>query len=350
MAGVSPATVSRVLNNPEYHCADPKKREKIWEAAMKLNYVPNEAARSLKKGKTISQDKTYYIHVLMTRMEQGQPDPFFAELLRIVESEIHKNGCILSKVWYMSVFFHDKKCRLSQLNQIIDDLYEETDGKSDGLIVIGRCNKEALKKLKNKFRNVVSVTRNSTHNEVDEVTCDGNKIAQTAVEHLLSLGHRDIGYVGDCHDESRYMGYLDTLKNNEIQPVSEYIMESKQTEAAGFEAMEKILASGNIPTGIYCANDIVAIGMLKALAKVRKRYIAISIISSDNIEQAQFSNPMLTTVALPKKEMGKFAVYLLLDRIAGNHSATVSMKVEGELIKRSSCMNVNDGIWSDYSI
>lgn len=66
--GVSPATVSRVLNNPNYRCSTPGLRDKIWKAAMELNYVPNEAARNLKMGAATKNDKTYYVNVLMTRM------------------------------------------------------------------------------------------------------------------------------------------------------------------------------------------------------------------------------------------------------------------------------------------
>lgn len=77
IAGVSPATVSRVLNNPEYHCTDPKARERIWKAVKQLNYVPNEAARNLKKGDKKESRKTHYIQILMTRTDRGQTDLFF---------------------------------------------------------------------------------------------------------------------------------------------------------------------------------------------------------------------------------------------------------------------------------
>ena len=267
MAGTSPATVSRILNNPEYHCTDPAIRDKVWKAAMELNYVPNEAARNLKRGTKASQDKVRYIQVLMTRTEQSNTDPFFTEVLRVVESEIHRKSCILSHVWYMSVFSNDKQCRLNNPNHLVEDLYQETEGKSDGLIVIGRCNKEALRYLKQRFKNLVSINRNSTNREIDEVTCDGRKIATTAVEYLVEKGHNDIGYVGECHGESRYKGYVDTLMRHELELNPAYIFETKQTEKAGFEIMEKILKSDDIPTAIYCANDITAIGMLKALEK-----------------------------------------------------------------------------------
>ncbi|MCD7824620.1 MAG: LacI family transcriptional regulator [Clostridiaceae bacterium] len=335
--GVSAATVSRVLNNPEYRCSVPDLRDKIWEAAIAQNYVPNEAARNLKMGITPENGQTYYINVLMTRMDASQSDPFFTEVLRVVESEIHKKLCILSKVWYMPFFSNDRKCRTIDLDQRIREMYEETGGKNDGLVIIGKCNQKALKKLNAIYKNVVSINRNSTNYEVDEVLCDGKKIASMAIEHLIMLGHRRIGYVGEKHDEARYNGYLETLGKHEINLEPDYVFETKQTEAEGFECMEKLLQSENCPTGIYCANDITAVGMLKCLDKFKSRYYMPSIISSDDIEQAQNTRPMLTTVRLPKDEMGKFAMYLLLDRIQGGHKGVVRTEMEGKLMIRNSC-------------
>lgn len=349
-AGVSPATVSRVLNNPNYKCSVSGLRDKIWKTAIEMNYVPNEAARNLKRGVSAKQEKTWYINILMTRTDSSQTDPFFSELLRVIESEIHDKNCILSKVWYMSVFSDDRKCRRENLDRLIDEMYGEVEGKRDGLIIIGRCNKEALKKLNKKYKSVVSVNRNSTNYEVDEVLCDGKKIASAAVEYLISLGHKNIGYVGQCHSEDRYNGYLETLKRHDLDVIPEYVIETKQTEAEGYEAMEKFLQSDDMPTGIYCANDISAIGMLKCLNKFRNRYYMPSIISSDDIQEAQFTKPMLTTVSLPKEDMGKFALYLLLDRLKGEHSGVVRMELEGRLVIRNSCSSVEDSMWSDYCI
>ena len=341
-AGVSPATVSRVLNNPNYKCSVSGLRDKIWKTAIEMNYVPNEAARNLKKGVSAKQEKTWYINILMTRTDSSTTDPFFAELLRVIESEIHDKNCILSKVWYMSVFSDDRKCRRENLDRLIDGMYDEVEGKRDGLIIIGRCNKEALKKLNKKYKSVVSVNRNSTNYEVDEVLCDGKKIAAAAVEYLISLGHKNIGYIGQCHSEDRYNGYLETLKKHDLDVIPEYVIETKQTEAEGYEAMEKFFQSDDMPTGIYCANDISAIGMLKCLNKFRNRYYMPSIISSDDIQEAQFTRPMLTTVSLPKEDMGKFALYLLLDRLKGGHSGIVRMELEGRLMIRNSCSSVED--------
>lgn len=296
--GVSTATVSRVLNNPNYRCSSPELRDKIWKAAIELNYTPNAAARSLKKGDTLGMEKTYYIHVLVTRMNDSQSDPFFRELLRVIESEIHNQACILSKVWYQSLFSNDKKCRTGNLDRVIDEMYDGKSGKCDGLIVLGKCNKLAVEKLNRRYKNVVLVNRNAAGCEAEE----------------------------------------------------EYIIETGQTEAEGYDAMLQFLQSDNAPTGIYCANDITAVGMLKCLNKYKNSYYTPSIIASDDIEEAQNTKPMLTTVRLPKEEMGKFAMYLLLDRLRGGHKGAVHMELEGKLMVRESCTQADESRWCDYYI
>lgn len=311
--------------------------------------MPNESARNLKMGKQADREHTCYISVLITRTEEARTDPFFTELLRVIESEIHNHMCILSNVWYKPLFSDNRECRRSDLNGIIRAMYEKVEN-SDGLIVIGKCNKDALKKLIQIFKNVVSVNRNSTNYEVDEVLCDGEKIASIAVEHLISLGHRNIAYVGACHNESRYRGYQETLGRHGIDLEPENVVETRQTEAEGYKCMEKWLQSGSYPSAVYCANDITAIGMLKCLNRYKRLYYIPSIIASDDIEMAQDIRPMLTTVRLPKDVMGKFALYLLLDRIRGGHKGVVRMELEGQLIVRSSCADASQEVWSDYCI
>jgi DNA-binding LacI/PurR family transcriptional regulator len=75
-----------------------------------------------------------------------------------------------------------------------------------------------------------------------------------------------------------------------------------------------------------------------------------SIISSDDIDEAQYTKPMLTTVRLPREEMGKFALNLLVDRMRGGHKSVVKMELEGKLIIRDSCASVEESRWSDYVI
>ena len=101
----------------------------------------------------------------------------------------------------------------------------------------------------------------------------------------------------------------------------EYVIETYQTEKEGFQTMQKFLKLKEPPTGIYCANDITAIGMLKCLNRYSSILYRPSIISCDDIEEGQFIKPMLSTVQLPKENMARFALFVLLDRIRGEAAA-----------------------------
>ena len=232
----------------------------------------------------------------------------------------------------------------------MEQMQQEAVQKADGLIVIGKCNKEALLEMKQHYHSVVCVNRNATSGITDEVVCDGRKIAQMAVEYLIGLGHQKIGYVGACGTNARYQGYLQTLREHDIEVEPEFIMKTRQTEVEGFKMMERLLESEERPTAIYCANDISAVGMLKCMANNKKCGYTPSIIGNDDIEAAQDTKPMLTTVRLPRDEMGKFAMYLLLDHLRGGHRSAVKMELEGQLLIRNSCIRVNDSSWSDYCI
>lgn len=339
IAGVSYSTVSRVLGNPEYKCSDEAVRERILAAARELNYIPNEAARNLKLG--IKNEHTpYRISILVTRTESAGIDPFFREITRMDESEIHKNMCILSLIQYQP--------ELSGGAEIsAEDMFS---GGSDGLIIIGKCSPSAIRSLKKYFKAVVSLNRNSTNYETDEVICDGAKIAALAVEHLISLGHRKVGYIGDCHNESRFKGYRETLFKYNLDYDIDFVIETRQGEEQGYEIMERLMQQKNVPTGIYCANDITAVGMLNALSKYKNRYYTPSIISSDDIDEAQYTKPMLMTVRLPKKDMAKFALYLLLDRLKGGHKTFARVELEGTLVIRESCSQASGAMDCEYYI
>ena len=171
-----------------------------------------------------------------------------------------------------------------------------------------------------------------------------------AVEYLIGLGHRKIGYVGDCHNESRFKGYQDTLFQYGIDMDISFVIEVEHTEAEGYAVMERLIQRGDAPTAIYCANDMIAIGMLKCLNKYKNRYYVPSIISSDDIEEAQYTRPMLTTVCLPMEEMVMFALYLLIDRLSGGHKGIVRTELEGKLMIRESCTLVENANRMEYYI
>ena len=352
-AGVSASTVSRVLNNPGYRCASPELRDTIWRIAREMNYLPNEAARSLKmgSGKDGASAAPLRVDVIVTRASQRQADPFFGELLRIIETETHSQRCLISQLWYLSSLNARKGVRAGATERELATVLGSGVDRGDGLIVIGKSSEAVLSRLVEAYSgNVVSVGRNSCAYLCDEVLCDGEKIARLAVGRLVELGHRQIGYAGDCHNESRYRGYQRTLLERGLDVGVGSVIECEHTEEAGYAAMERLMQADDAPTAIYCATDAIAIGMLRSLSDRRSRYYSPSIIASDDIEAAQYANPALTTVALPKRDMGRFALRLLVDRLAGGHSSCVRMELQGRLVVRASCSGPADAHGYNYVI
>ena len=335
-AGVSTATVSRVLNDPNYRCAKPETREAIWRIAMEMNYTPDEHARGLKLRE--APVKTAFFQALMTRAgAESENDPFFRELLRCVETEIAARHCVLCDIQYRAELSDDKRCARMDVPAQVRRMREAAGERCDGIIVIGKCNANVLRELRRQYGNVVSVSRNSTGYAVDEVLCDGEKVAALAVEHVLELGHRRIGYVGACRNESRYRGYLATLGAHGLDLIPGYVVETRQTEEEGYRAMRAFLQLDDAPTAVYCANDLTALGALRCLGEMRQLRVRPSVVASDDIEAAQACTPSLTTVRVPKREMAHLAVRLLLDRMRGGHAGPVRVEVEGTLVQRESC-------------
>ena len=320
MVGVSPSTVSRVLNNTVPTCASTELKERIWEAAHTLQYVPNTEARNLKMGKRETV-KSYRIAVILTRFGFLDKDPFFRELFQSIEEALLTQSCVLQMV--------------SNAGDVDFSALEKTAG----TIVLGRCSDDFLARLKHYTRNIVGVDRNPTDYKMDEIICNGKTAAVKAMEYLLSLGHQKIGYIGDCSFEARYVGYCETLIKENIPINYHYIQSTDQTYESGYQAMLELQKQDM--TAVFCANDITALGAMQAMTdtvsqkKEKKR--SVSVISIDNIAAAMTAAPRLTTVDIPKEEMGRMAVTILLDRISHRHSEYLRVEFPCKIIERESC-------------
>lgn len=317
MVGVSPSTVSRVLNNTVSSCASPELKEKIWQAAHSLNYIPNSNARNLKKGLG-NPVRSYKISIIMARFHTLDSDPFFGELFQVIKESLFANSCTLHSM------LNTEQTDFSSLNEV------------DGIIILGRCPNELLSTLKKYTQNIVGIDRNPTDYTMDEIICNGKTAAKKAIEYLLSLGHTQIGYIGDCSFESRYIGYCETMIAHNIPLNYDYICSTNQTLDSGYQAMHTLLKQDI--TAVFCANDISALGALHALNESDKR--KTSVISIDNISLAQTSIPPLTTVNIPKEDMGRMAVTILLDRIRHKHSEYLRVEFPCKIFERESCYPV----------
>ncbi len=320
--GTSISTVSRVLNHPDYSCKDPALSDAIWQAAKDLHYLPNSAARELRMG--ISPvESPFMTDIFLTRFESMEQDHFFLELFQCIKEELLRQQCLLGDM----------------LNPMdILALGEMISRKKDtGLIILGKCPEELLPRLKKRYRYLVGIDRNPTDFLYDEVICNGATAAQMAMEHLISLGHQNIAYIGDCTYEARYTGYYQSHLSHNLPINHANIHPTRQTEEEGFQIMKQILSAKDRPTAVFCANDSTALGVLRAIRQSKKRGYLPSVISIDNISAAERTNPMLTTIDIPKKEMSHLALSLLLDQRTGQHSQPVRTELPCRLVVRESC-------------
>ncbi|MFQ9515878.1 MAG: LacI family DNA-binding transcriptional regulator [Eubacterium sp.] len=320
MVGVSPSTVSRVLNNASSTCASREVRNKIFEAAREIGYQPNENARRLRTLRGNDSGEPVHISIVLARIKTLREDPYFDELFCNLESALFENHIIIDHVIYAE-------------DQITQDI-----SKSQGVIILGRCSRNLLDKIRTLNSNVAGIWRNSMNFDVDEVVCDGKKAAELAINHLISIGHKNIAYIGDCSYESRYVGYCNSLINNNIPMNYEWIKQTNQTGEAGGIAFEELLEKADNFSAVFCANDVTAISVLEILKKKkRKMKRKISVISIDNIEESKKTSPPLTTINIPRGEMAHMAVNLLLDRIEKKHTEAVRIEFPCRIVERSSC-------------
>ncbi|MCD8106153.1 MAG: LacI family transcriptional regulator [Lachnospiraceae bacterium] len=332
MTGVSVSTVSRVLNNRDYNCASEEVKDRIWAAAEKIQYVPNESARNLKKGnKANGGTPARSLAIILERFESLDDDPFFRELYRSVEQEAFSRGCMISGVQVLDARRGNTEALKSRGNL------------ADGYIILGRSSPQTLSHLKAIGKNIVSISRNPTHFEIDEIICDGRSAAERAIEYLISKGYRRIGYIGDCSYEDRYVGYCDTLIRNGLPMDYANIIPSDQTAKGGCAAMKKLLEQ-KTADAVFCANDATAIGALQGWREYRadKQYARKTaplpaLISIDDIRAAAEVTPSLTTVHVPHEDMGKTAVKVLLDRIEKGHTENIRVEFPSRLVIRESC-------------
>lgn len=290
-----------------------------------------------------------YINIILTRTEKENIDPFFNEVLQNCVAEILKAGYLQGLVWYLPALSDNQKgSRPEFIEDVIRRLKIYSHGYQDGWIVIGKSTPAFLRELHKEFPNIVSVNRNSTNFEVDEVFCDGHRMAYAAVQYLIRIGHRDIAYVGTCQNESRYRGYMDALKRSGINLSLSYVLAGEQTREHGQEAAKQLLELPDRPSAVFAANDITAIGILDVLNEHADSHYLPSIISIDDIPEAVRVTPKLTTVNIPTNEIAKDAVSLLQSRINGSHTSITRHEFLGKIRLRESCAPVSEAVWEYY--
>lgn len=324
-ANVSVSTVSRVLNS-KGSSKNKESYKKIWEIVKREHYIPNKAAQSLKKNASSQRETPKIISCLLARTQTSTDDPFFQQMARSIDEQAYKHNYIVKHLYTEKDFL-----TLENMKNIFDK-------QSSGIIIMGRCESELLKILKKNFKYVGYTGLNYLNAKYDQITCNGSLASETAVNYLIELGHRKIGYIGETQNEIRYEGYCRALEKAGIPTNKRLVADVTLSLDGGYQGVNQLLSSQADITAIFCANDITALGALSALKNAKKRVPKdISVIGIDDISMANYTSPPLTTVHIPIIELGQLAFRVLIDRIEGKHQLPMHIDLPFYLIERESC-------------
>ncbi len=324
MAGVSRTTVSFVLNRLEGVSISESTRERVWEAARKLNYHPNAAGRKLVSGKSNTLGL-----VLCQSPEQVFADAFLPRvILGVEQAAMQENFHVLLKA--VSPDDSAGYSRLINENHV------------DGIILSGpRQDDGEILRLQ---REGVPIMLLGQLPETDISFVDVNAIdgAYTAVEHLLEIGHRRIGMITNApisytSAQQRRMGYMNALHEKNIEPESSLIKEGNYTPASGYHAMMDLLSETPRPSAVFIASDVVAAGALLACKRASLRVPEdIAIVGFDDIPMAEFLDPPLTTIRLPAFGLGWAASERLIRLMRGEGLDQNGVFLDSQLVVRES--------------
>ena len=320
-AGVSIATVSRVLNNNGK--VNEATRAKINKAIKELKYQPSRVAKRL-RSKSVSSN---LFGVLIPDIE----NPFYVEVLRgIEEMAYHNNYAIIM-------------CNFGQ-DEVKEKLYLEilqSEG-IDGLIAApAREDDPQLKKMVNDGLPIVCVDRGLVGINVDVVLVDNATGAFNAVDFLAKSGYKRIAYIAGLPEipssRLREKGYKEALAANGIPFNPELVKFGNSKHESGIKLCAELLDLPNPPDALFTGNNLITLGALETIHE-RKLKIPqdIAIIGFDDMYWSSSLNPPLTAVRQPAFEIGKRAVEMLIQRIQDPQRSSVQMTLNTELMKRSS--------------
>lgn len=318
MAGVSVATVSRVLN--ESSSVSAEKRETVMRAIKRLNYQPNMLGRNLRR------TETRMVLVLLPSIS----NPFYARIVNGIEDVAHKNG--------YNIMLCNTGSDISREKVYLEMLKKRL---SDGVILMApELSREELDEIGRRHP-VVQCCEYREGSQVSHVSVDNYAAARKVVRHLTGLGHRRIGLIS-CKNsfvsiKQREQGYLKGLEEAGITPDAGLVKYGDYGYASGIRAANQLLSGKNRPTAVFAISDVMAAGVLKA-ARERGLRIPedIAVVGFDNINISYMCNPMLSTVSQPKYDMGRVAMDLLIRHMTGAQKKAENICLEHELVIRES--------------
>ncbi|CAN2175354.1 PurR Transcriptional regulators [Candidatus Nanopelagicaceae bacterium] len=322
LAGVSHQTVSRVLNN--HSSLKPATREKVEKAITELSYRPSNAARQL----VTSQSRL--IGVLIAEADLYGP----ASILNAMEKVARLEGYSLISIAVSAGSRESWREAIDQLRNL--DI--------DGVITIA-LPEQIVKEIENSLDGAVIVIVDSEPSKkFDVVNMDNIYGATLATQYLIDAGHTEILHVTGPENgyeaDKRKVGYETTMKNAKLKPE---VIVGDWSIAKGFEAGVKVSKMKKRPTAVFCANDHLALGMIKAFNEAGIDVPGdISIIGFDNIPESSYLIPALTTVGQNFDELGNKAISRMLQQLI-QESKKEAVMIKPALVLRSSTREIKSG-------
>jgi len=303
LAGVAPITVSRVINNSGY--INENTREKVEAAIGKLGYVPNVLARSLKSKRTNT------LALVFTDIT----NPFFTIIARGVEDTAGDAG-------FNVIFCNTDESQEKEDNYVQVILQKQVDGI---LLVPVGSNTKSIQIIKDQGTPLVILDRRIDNTDVDIVRGDSIGGARLLTQHLIDLGHRHIALINGPHNvstsEDRLIGYKQVMEENGLIDNIQFYY-GLFSQASGNSLTRIIFEKEPKPTAIFAANNLVAVGALRALNELGYRIPNdVALVSFDDIPDNLTMFPFMTAVSQPSYEMGKSATELLISRIKNGSDA-----------------------------
>lgn len=319
LAGVAPSTVSYVVNNGP-RSVSVEAREQVLKAIAKLGYHPSDVARSLRTR------RTFTIGLVIPDIT----NPYYGEMAQVVEQISFEHGYTV--ILAHSSHLPERELRYSQVLRS-----KQVDG---AIFMPVTPDLEALHVLQRAGIPVVVLERSVPGYPC--IQADEHRAGFLATRHLTELGHRRIGCLvlsGDSTSSTaRAEGYRSALLEAGILPAKELTVECDYGYSAGELAAHRFLQMSERPTAIVAHNDLMAIGAMKTFSEAGLKIPGdVSVVGFDDIAAASYVQPPLTTIACPKRQMGKAAIELLLNLMQSEERITPRVtRLPVELVVRGS--------------
>ena len=316
LAGVSTATVSRALSQPDK--VSQTTRDKVMAAVEQSGYQPNTAARQFRTQKTET--------VLVLVPDIG--NPFFSNIIQGIESEALAAG--------YRVVLGETNPDLSAAGTYAGYMQQQH---ADGVILLGAEGAERFVDTPG-GKPVVMACEYLADSSLPHVRIDNVTAAADAVSYLIELGHKRIAYIdGPVHNpisQDRLEGYQLALQRAGIEVDKSLLSRGDFSPASGHQAALSLLGSDNPPTAIFAISDPMAIGAMRAASEMGINIPGdLSLMGFDDIRFAGFMTPALTTINQPRRQLGATAMKMLLARLS-DESTPLEMVLEHRLVVRES--------------